>query len=192
METILNTEFRLDLLNEYFSKNTLYLGLWSSNTIPTSNETLISFENYELNYAEYNRITIPKFDWIIDEIEVSAYLNKVLYFNPLLQNWTVDGYFICSSNKLIEVVEFPNPVTVNAGQYLTISPKIYCGGTSLVINNNVTSEEVYYDYIANGDYYASQPTLILATGSSGYIIPYIAYGYHYAGIPVEFLANGNI
>lgn len=167
MDTILNTEFRLALLDEYFSDTTLYLGLWSSNTAPSVNDTLSSFSNnHEVTYAEYIRITIPKFDWVIDEIEISAYLNRSLYFNPLLQTWSIDGYFICSSNKLIEIVEFPNPVTVNTGQYFTINPKIYCGGTPLVINNNVTSEIISYDYLANGDYYAGYPTQIPAKGSS--------------------------
>ena len=52
--------------------------------------------------------------------------------------------------------------------------------------------EVIVDYIANGDYFAGYPTLILATGSMYNIIEYTAYGYFYAGLPLGILADGNI
>ncbi len=192
MQTILNTEFRIKLLEEYFPKNTLYLGLWYSNTVLTENEVLSSFTDYELTYSEYERISIPKYDWIIDDLEMSAYLNRILYFNPLLQNWNISGYFLCNSNKLIEIVKFPDTITLEAGQYLTISPKIYCGGIPISLDNDNVTTEVIVDYIANGDYFAGYPTLILATGSMYNIIEYTAYGYFYAGLPLGILADGNI
>lgn len=140
-QSLINWEFRPELLKGYLTHTDLYIGLWKSSSflpgysgtypasgIYTADGTIYAsgypflfdninastfIDNLEISYGDYNRLKIPKEDWYIDELETEAETNRIYAFAPYIYNWVADGFFITTD------YQGSNGVLVLAEQFKT-------------------------------------------------------------------------
>lgn len=160
---MLQVEGSTVFLESYFKNTDLYIGLWSGST-PTTSATLSGFTQ-EVVYSDYERITIPKNDFVFIPEERRMYTNRKYSFSPRIQNWSADGYFIATTSDntgiLIDVVKFKKTETIEPFKYLNIQPAISIHGQTA---NRQIVEVLVFDYLADGTYYAGNPSEIQAHG----------------------------
>lgn len=123
-------EGKKEILEKYLNAYDLYLGLWTSTGLITSNTfTSDSFKFYELkDLKEYARVLIPRGSWTLGED--LTYTSPDISFTPLYQNWSdIYGYFITSSEDnsgiLVSITQYDLPESlIKAVDSLIITPKI--------------------------------------------------------------------
>ena len=167
---ILQAESSSEILEDYFKGNDTYLGLWQGTTTPTSAMTLSSLTE-ELTGTDYQRIMIPKEDWVAEQIERTIYTNRKYSFNSLASDYTISGYFIATTNDnsgvLLEFTKFNTDMVLEVDKYLHIRPSFKIYGEAI---DPSFADIVIVEYIADGDYVAGSTSLIPAVGRVTYVI----------------------
>lgn len=135
-KSLLTNIGRINFITKYFKNTDLYIGLWSKTTTePAVTTTLVelstTYEIVAVDNLYYSRQLISKNKWIIDPIEIVAYLNSPIKYAAINTWANVTGYFIAttedSSGKLLAVEKFTTegyPINIFSEQHLTIYPKI--------------------------------------------------------------------